>query len=219
MAQALPLVTPINDTRRASNAGGSGMVSGDAVSGPAEAGALAESLSTPRDPVVTLPQDQTAQAPAPQLTDEQKRQMAGAAKRAAAAFGEIVSVMMRVSPYKDMRLSDLQWLVFPAVASGLFSIAEAQSSVTGATAPVGVVTWARVSAEVDQRITHENRYPIQLKPDEWTSGDILWLIDAAGDRNAVNAMLTRLSETQWKGKQVKTIKHHVEQPAVPESLS
>ena len=105
-----------------------------------------------------------------------------------------------------MPLADLQWLVVPAIASGQFTLAEAQHAGNGMTAPVGVVLWARVSADVDQRLSASTAHPVRLEPKDWTSGDILWLMEAIGEKPVVNAMLTRLSETQWKGKQVKAVK-------------
>lgn len=140
------------------------------------------------------------------LTDEERQRMRVSAKHAAAAFGEVVSVMMRVAPYKDLPLSDLQSLVFPAVASGQYSIAEAQSADTGMSAPVGLVLWASVSAAVDQELSAARDFPLRLKKEDWTSGDIIWLISAIGDMPVVDAILTRLSETQWSGKPVKAVR-------------
>ena len=40
--------------------------------------------------------------------------------------------------------------------------------------------WASVSAEVDAKIAEQTKagvFPIRLKPDDWTSGEIVWLLD------------------------------------------
>lgn len=137
------------------------------------------------------------------LSPEQLQQRAGAAKLAAAAFGEVVSVLMRSAQYKHFALTDLEWLVVPAVMTGQFSLAEAQSKTSGFTAPVGLVLWASVSAETDQRLAAEPGRQIRLRPDEWRSGDILWVVDAIGERRVVGAMLKRLRERQWQGRAVK----------------
>jgi hypothetical protein len=34
---------------------------------------------------------------------------------------------------------------------------------------------------VDKRLSENLTAPIRLRPDEWKSGDILWLVDAIGD--------------------------------------
>lgn len=154
----------------------------------------------------TSPMQHADSAPAPQqpqLSDEQRRKLASASKMVAAAFGEIVSLLMRTPNYKHLMLSDLEWFVVPAVASGQFSLAEAQSKSSGITQPMGVVLWARVSPEVDQRL-HENLdQPIKLKPGDWTSGDILWLIEAAGEARVIEALVKRMRETIWAGRTVK----------------
>ena len=139
----------------------------------------------------------------PQLSEEQRRKLASASKMVAAAFGEIVSLLMRTPNYKHLMLSDLEWFVVPAVASGQFSLAEAQSKSSGITQPMGVVLWARVSPEVDQRLHEALDQPVKLKPGDWTSGDILWLIEAAGEARVIEALVKRMRETVWAGKTVK----------------
>lgn len=75
-------------------------------------------------------------------------------------------------------------------------------------APVGVVFWARVSPEVDQRLTERiATEPVRLQPPEWRSGPIIWIVDAVGEHKVVEAMLTRLLETEWKGQEVRLRAH------------
>ena len=44
---------------------------------------------------------------------------------------------------------------------------------------------------------------MRLRPDEWKSGDILWLIEAVGDGRVVPGLLKQLSENALKGRDVK----------------
>ncbi len=39
---------------------------------------------------------------------------------------------------------------------------------------------------------------------EWSSGDIVWIVEAVGTPAAVNKILKKLKGTTWKGKTVKT---------------
>jgi hemolysin-activating ACP:hemolysin acyltransferase len=147
--------------------------------------------------------DTPLQPTQPELSEEQRRKLASASKMVAAAFGEIVSLLMRTPNYKNLTLADLEWFVVPPVASGQFTLAEAQSKTSGITQPMGVVLWARVSPEVDKRL-HENLdQPIRLKPVEWTSGDIVWLIEAAGEARVIEALIKRMRETIWAGKSIR----------------
>lgn len=77
---------------------------------------------------------------------------AEAAKRITKAFGKVVGVLMRSPQHKQSKLADLERMVVPAIMTGQFTLAEARSKSDGTTAPVGFVSWARVSADVDARL-------------------------------------------------------------------
>lgn len=136
-------------------------------------------------------------------SDEAARARAMRTKLMAAAFGEIVSVLMRSPHYKHYSLTDLEWLVVPPLLNNQFSLAEAQTKEGGLAAPVGVALWASVSEEVDQKLTEGLDRPIRLRPDEWRSGDILWMVDAVGAPQTVNALLERLGSTAFQNKPFK----------------
>ncbi len=136
-------------------------------------------------------------------TDEQKR--AVLEKRLhAAAFAEIVSVMMRSPAHKEMPLKNLEGHVVPPFLTKQFSIARAKSKEGHFPIfPVGVALWASVSDEVDQRLSENPDGPIQLKPNEWKSGDNLWIIDIVARPEVGVKILGDLKKTAFKGKQFK----------------
>ncbi len=125
------------------------------------------------------------------------------AKMLAAGFGEIVSILMRSPHYRHYSLTDLEWLVVPPLLANQFTLAEARAKEGGIPAPVGVALWARVSDEVDKKLTDSIDGPVRLRPDEWTSGETLWLIDAVGAPEAVKAMVERMGEAVFEGKPFK----------------
>ena len=45
----------------------------------------------------------------------------------------------------------------------------------------------------------------RLKPEEWKSGDIIWLVHAAGETRFVRHLVDELTKTTLKGRQVKVI--------------
>ncbi len=109
------------------------------------------------------------------------------------------SVVFSKSPaHKHYSLADIEWMVLPAVVPGQVYVAEAQHKEIGARVPVAVVLWARVSAETDQRLTASSGQKIRLRPDEWQSGGIRWIIDAAGDPQAIESALRQLAGTVFK---------------------
>jgi len=130
---------------------------------------------------------------------------AATSKLISASIGDIAVVFSRSAKHKHYSLSDLEWLVMPAVFSGQFFITEAGNAETGHRAPVAVVTWARVSVEVDQRLTDNLGQPTRLRPEDWSSGDIHWLIDAVGDPGVVVASLASLLDGPFKNRDVKVV--------------
>lgn len=154
-------------------------------------------------PVATAPVQQQAPSAAeaaPGLAPEAMKNAAAVSKAVMAAFGEIVTVLMRTQEHRGKSLSDLEWLAVPAVTTGQFALAEAQSKTNGMMAPVGLVLWASVSPEVDARLRAELASGLTLKPNEWKSGDILWVVEAVGDPKILQAMLQRTSQNEWQGR-------------------
>jgi hemolysin-activating ACP:hemolysin acyltransferase len=141
----------------------------------------------------------------PTLHPEEAKRRAAAAKHLAAAFGEIVTLLMRAPGFKGQTLADLEWLLAPALVSGQFTVATAQSKANGAIAPAGAVLWARVSEEVDKRLAAAPLAPLRLAPKEWTSGDIGWVVACVGDGRVLKEMVARLQAKEWAGKVVKAV--------------
>ena len=143
------------------------------------------------------------ETPAVALPNPAARQRAAVAVRHSLAFAQIVSLLMRSAQHKRYPIGALEWLVIPPLLTGQFSIAEARSKQSGASAPVAVVLWARVSPEVDKRLSENLDRPIQLRPREWRSGDLLWVVEAVGDARVLPPLLKRLGESTFKGREVK----------------
>ncbi len=128
-----------------------------------------------------------------------------ASKFKAAAFGEIVSVLMRSTPHRSMALAQVEALLVPPILSKQYLVAKAKpkddSDVPGM--PVGVVIWARVSDELDRKLASDLDKPLQLSHADWTSGDHLWIIDVIGTAATAAAMLDELKRTTFAGREVK----------------
>ena len=136
--------------------------------------------------------------------------------RMAQSFSQIVAVLMRDPNFKNLRLADLEWLVIPAVLSGQFELAHVRTrpgtdkdkekdkaNQGGIFVPIAVALWAHVSPAVDKALSENLDKPLQLRPNQWASGNIAWLVAAAGDRRAVPTFLKQLGEKKFKGQPVK----------------
>jgi hemolysin-activating ACP:hemolysin acyltransferase len=154
-------------------------------------------------PVQTAALNGSAQAAmAGEIIPEEAKKRSVAGKQIAAAFGELVTLLMRSPADKHHSLSDLEWLVIPALAHRQYALAEAQSKETGAISPVGGVLWALVCEEVDKRLSDLSA-PVRLKPNEWRSGDIPWIVLATGDKRILAGLIEQLTKTVFKDRSPK----------------
>jgi cytolysin-activating lysine-acyltransferase len=135
-------------------------------------------------------------------------------QRMAQSFTSIVAVLMRDPGYKSLRIADLEWLVLPPVLSGQWRVAHARpqeanlesgrpGSVGNMMMPVAAALWASLSPNIDKRFSENLDKPLTLRPNEWLTGNIIWLMAVAGDRRYLPKFLKQLEETEFKGRSVK----------------
>jgi cytolysin-activating lysine-acyltransferase len=165
-----------------------------------QAPAAAPSALNGAAPAAAAPE--AAAGAAKEISADEAKKRAAAAKQIAAAFGEFVTLLMRSPADKHHTLSDLEWLMVPALMHRQFALAEAQSKETGVVSPVGGVLWAYVSEEVDQRLS-DPANPMRLKPNEWRSGDIPWIILASGDMRVLAGLIQQLTTNVFKDRKPK----------------
>ena len=131
---------------------------------------------------------------------------AAASKMFAASIGEIVTILSRSPAHKHYSLADIEWMVLPPVAAGQFYVVETAHQQQGFRAPIAFVAWAFVSEEVDARLSAQVGGPrVLLRPDEWMSGDVAWLIFAVGHADGVNEALRWLKEGPFRDRPLKLV--------------
>lgn len=116
----------------------------------------------------------------------------------------MVALLAHSPLHKHFSLADLEWLLVPPVMHNQFALVEGRLQ-TGQSVPLALVLWARVSQEVDARLTDKPRYPIRLHPTEWQSGDHFWIVDAVGEKAAVNQAIAKLAKAVFAGKPFKAL--------------
>lgn len=167
------------------------------------------------------PQPQPTQAPAPVAVPQPQvapsrpaaaGQVSGSvvplpkndkAKQISASFGEIVAVLLRSPSHRKLPLTVLEAIAVPAVMTGQFALAESRSMTHGYQAPVAVVVWACVSSEIDRRLAQDPSQLNKLAQADWKSGDIIWIVDAVGQKEAVRGLIEHLRKDRFAGKQVR----------------
>ncbi len=209
--------------------------------GDAKAGVAAENSEGVRGEAPQMPLDSTVNAnddassiegtvdSASAISSLSKEELAKVqalrSKMISASFGEIVTLLMRSPHYKHYSLSDLEWLVIPALLTNQFLVVEAQmklpvpqnengdapvaggqtegAPVAGPRIPVGLALWAKVSPEVDEKLSANLDTPVKLRPDEWRSGEINWIIDVLGDEKIMQSLYAKLKGDVFKGQTFK----------------
>ena len=109
-------------------------------------------------------------------------------------FGKAAMAMMMLPRYRNQAIGDLQHLVLEPLMRDRLAMAYPRPAEGEDDAMpremIGFAIWANVSEEVDARITEQIKtgtFPVRLKPDEWTSGDIKWLLDVVAPTQEATA--------------------------------
>lgn len=137
------------------------------------------------------------------LTSDEPAQGRRAIMNSSMALAQIVRLMLQSPNHRHFSLSDLEWMVLPALSTGQLAMAEAKPDQSGLREPLAVLFWASVSPEIDQRLSSNLEAPIRLRPDEWRSGDILWITDMIGDMRTGHALVKSVLDSILAGRTVK----------------
>jgi cytolysin-activating lysine-acyltransferase len=124
-----------------------------------------------------------------------------------ASFAKVIITMMTTPRYKHCSLTELERLVLDPLLRNRVAIAEAKPRESAASsqedAPLGIAIWAKVSPEVDAKIREQiglKVFPIRLKPADWASGEITWLLDViAPNPKLATAVLAHFRQTVRDG--------------------
>ncbi|MGO6752743.1 toxin-activating lysine-acyltransferase [Rhizobium ruizarguesonis] len=135
------------------------------------------------------------------LSEETKKKLAGAKAALQSTFGQVVLAMSSVPRYRSQMLSDLHHLVVDPLINDRVAIAMPKP-VTGIEPPA-IAIWATVSVEVDARISEQAKagvFPVRLKPEDWKSGEVVWLLDViAPTRELATMVLANFHQVAKRG--------------------
>jgi cytolysin-activating lysine-acyltransferase len=119
------------------------------------------------------------------------------------SIGQTILAIMDLPRYKHMTVGDLSHLIVNPLLRNRVAIAH-KSVMENGVAKVdeetiaGIAIWATVSEAVDAKISEQIKagvFPIRLAPEEWTSGELPWLLDViAADRSQATAVLANFRQ-------------------------
>ena len=118
------------------------------------------------------------------------------------SFDKVVMALMALPRYRHQSIADLQHLVLDPLIRDRIAIAhEVSEDQTNDIA--GMALWASVSEEVDQKIREQIKagvWPLRLKPEDWVSGEINWLLDViAPDQKTTTRVLANFKQVVRNG--------------------
>jgi cytolysin-activating lysine-acyltransferase len=104
--------------------------------------------------------------------------------------------MMQSPAHKHLFMTDLEWLALPPLLLRQFRIFRRRNI------PIAFVSWGFLSEDAEKRLTDGAR---RLRPDDWKSGDRLWLIDVVAPFSGQAAIIKELHEKVFAGQKVKAL--------------
>ena len=135
----------------------------------------------------------------PKLSAELSTRISELRAQVQESFGKVVMTLMMIPRYRHQTLADLHHLVMDPMIRDRVAIAyPPQAEGAPPSQMAGLAIWASVSPDVDVRIRSQIReqvFPIRLNPEDWTSGEINWLLDViAPDRAAATKVIANLKQ-------------------------
>lgn len=111
-------------------------------------------------------------------------------------MGEIVWLLCQSQLRKQFFISDLEWFVMTPLLLQQFRLYYDQQK------PIGVVLSARASDEVEAMLTVGTA---KLRPQDWKSGDTLWVVEVIAPFGGAEEMIRDLKAKVFPEREVKFV--------------
>jgi cytolysin-activating lysine-acyltransferase len=119
----------------------------------------------------------------------------GAARTMSAVLGEIVWLLTQSPQHKQaFFIGDLEWMAMPPILLQQFRMFYAKDK------PIGVILWAYVNDEVEQRLLSGNA---RMRTQDWKCGDKLWIVEVVAPFGGTDEMLKDLKAKVFKDREIK----------------
>lgn len=140
---------------------------------------------------------------APEMTPELMAQIGEMRSKIQVSIGQTFLAMMDLPRYKHLSLADFSHLVVNPLLRNRVAIAHKSVTENGTTkvdeeSIAGIAIYATVSPAVDAKIAEQTKagvFPLRLAPEDWTSGELPWLLDViAADRQQATSVLANFRQ-------------------------
>lgn len=139
----------------------------------------------------------------PEITPELMSQVGELRSKIQISIGQTLLAMMDLPRYKHISLADFSHLVINPLLRNRVAIAHKSVTENGVSKVdeeniAGIAIYATVSPAVDAKIAEQTKagvFPIRLNPEDWTSGDLPWLLEViAADRTQATSVLANFRQ-------------------------
>lgn len=137
----------------------------------------------------TVPVNEASQQTAKPPSPEMLQKIAEFRQHLQSSFGKVSLALMALPRYRHLNIGELQQFVLNPLLHDRIAFAFSESKDANQDM-AGFAIWASVSEETNTRLLEQVRagvFPIRLKPEDWQSGDIHWLLDVVAPNKQVTA--------------------------------
>ena len=120
----------------------------------------------------------------------------GAAKKLSEVLGETVWLLSQSPLHKQFFISDLEWFIMTPVLLQQFRLFYATNK------PIGLVLWARVNDDVAKRLADGTT---KLRPQDWKSGDQLWVVEVIAPFGGPEEMINDLKAKVFPNEEIRYV--------------
>lgn len=143
----------------------------------------------------------------PRLDAQAMARIAEFRSRIYETFGKVSMALMATPRYRSLPIGDLRHVVLEPLMQDRIAIAQPKTDDgPAAEALAGIAIWASVNEATDARIREQIRnkvFPVRLSGDEWTNGEINWLLDViAPNQRLATAVIANFKQIT-KGKDLR----------------
>ncbi|BHH84976.1 toxin-activating lysine-acyltransferase [Desulforhopalus sp. 52FAK] len=112
------------------------------------------------------------------------------------AMGPVIMLYMQSSHRRFQFISDLEWLLLPPLVGGQCKLYMKKEY------PISFISWAFLDEDAEKRLFHNGG---KLRPEDWKSGENLWIIDIVAPFGGVENMLRDIQKNEFPGQTLKMI--------------
>lgn len=112
------------------------------------------------------------------------------------AMGPVVMLYMQSSHRRFQFISDLEWLLLPPLVQGQCKLYMKKEY------PISFVSWAFLDEAAEKRLFQNGG---KLRPEDWKSGDRLWIVDIVAPFGGVENMIRDVQKNEFPGRSIRMV--------------